>query len=400
MLKNIRVRTLTAIILSFIIVVATRSFFESRTLPDFSFVGKIFTFKRQSDQKPTAPNRVSMKFVKPFPKIMRPTLTGTFATPTTATNYAVQTITTATLTPGVEKVPSKLGVFLLSTYSPGAKAIIQNKPKIIKVMDPQSTPALMSAVREYKNINPKGVVILRVYENTLAKKYTLDDDAQGAAANFFSTVIQPAINRMGNDLSLFDYIETPNELDNTPGWDSTETAAWLGRFWSELVTLNIQYGLKTCVGSIPVGNPPGEASEVEDKFRAFLPALTAAKQHNGALCYHAYTLDYSTDPANEIYYSLRYRLIHKYLIAVDASLSSLPFILSEGGVDRSGDPQSSGWQTRGDANQYTNWLSWLDSEIAKDDFVIGVTLFQIGDGQWSSFDLEPVASWIAGHIAP
>src|SRR6185295_6810339 len=39
-------------------------------------------------------------------------------------------------------------------------------------------------------------------------------------------------------------------------------------------------------------------------------------------------------------------------------------------------------------------------EIRKDNYCLGVTLFQIGDtGTWNGFNVEPIAGWLASYLA-
>lgn len=291
---------------------------------------------------------------------------------------------------------SKLGVYIFSDYSAGAKQIVLAKPKVIKLMDPNGL--LIQAVKDYKTVKPDGVALLRFYQGTQNKKYSLADDSLNSAQEFFYSVIKPGLDGLGENLKYFDYLETPNELDNTPGWESSANASWLGKFWTKLVELNSQTGIKTCLASIPVNNPPGGYNEIKDRMNTFLPALKKVQEAGGAFCYHGYTLNYTTDSNNELNASLRYRLIHQAMTEIDGSLSNLPFVISETGVDREGNPQTSGWQARGSQTDFTNWLKWYDGEINKDGYVLGATIFQIGDNYWSSFNIEPIAVWLAKYL--
>jgi hypothetical protein len=298
----------------------------------------------------------------------------------------IPTVAQSTLQKGNWK---KTGVFILSNYSSGAQQIVKSKSPILKVMDPQAIGSLMQAVKDFKSVNPSGVVVFRIYDGS-GRKYTLADSPASSALNYFSLVIQPALNSLGGNLQYFNFLETPNEFDSTPGLENPANAAWLSEFWSTLVDLNASKGVKTCVGSISVGNP----GDIKGSMNAFLPALKKAKQSGGALCYHAYTLSYTTDVNQELNTSLRYRQIHDAITGLDGSLASLPIILSEAGVDQNGNQQTSGWLARGTQTQYLNWLRWFDSEISKDSYVLGATLFQIGDTSWSSFNLEPLAGYL------
>src|SRR5947209_19685293 len=77
----------------------------------------------------------------------------------------------------------------------------------------------------------------------------------------------------------------------------------------------------------------------------------------------------------------------------------MPLVLSEGGVDATGDPTTSGWQARGSPANYQRWLNWFDQQLQQDTYVLGCTLFENGDpGGWSSFDLEPIAGWMKNYL--
>jgi len=130
-----------------------------------------------------------------------------------------------------------------------------------------------------------------------------------------------------------------------------------------------------------------------------VPALQTTKKLNGAWSYHAYSLEYTTDSEVEAWYSLRYRLFYDFLREKHPDLAHLPLILTEGGIDRAGNAEKDGWQARGDESRFQRWLQWFDNQLQRDDYVVGVTLFQLGDSAgWRSFDLEPVATWLAKHL--
>lgn len=300
-----------------------------------------------------------------------------------------------------EPCVSKLSIHLIGSYTEGAKRIIAAKPRVIKVLDPQASAGMREAMRDYKRRHPRGLVVMRVWERTPDVRYRLEDDPVQSADDFWNRVLQPAVNALSaSDRRLVDYLEGPNECENTPCWGSVEEARWFGRFWERLAERIAQAGFRPCVGSIPVGNPPGSISEIRAKLEAFLPALRAAKRWNGAWSYHSYSIEYTTDVALEYWYSLRYRIFYEFLRERHPDLANLPMILTEGGIDRAGNPNNDGWRARGDAAKFQKWLLWYDSELKKDPYIIGVTLFQIGNpGGWWSFDVEPVAGWLADVIA-
>lgn len=289
---------------------------------------------------------------------------------------------------------SKLSIHLIRAYTPGARAVIAAGPRVIKILD--IGPDMLAAARDYKQRNPKGIVVLRIYTTV---RYAADDDPANSARDFVSRVLLPPISALSKaDRALIDYVEGPNECESTPCWGTTAGAEWFSAFTAKMVRELAANGLKACVGSIPVGNPPGTPAEVTAQIDAFIPALKVALEHGGTWGYHAYTLEYSTDAAIEWHYSLRYRQWIDRFKAKQPDLLKLPLILTEGGVDRDGNPSKSGWKARGDAERYQRWLRWFDDEITKDPQVVGVTMFQIGDPNWPSFDLEPVAPWLAAHI--
>ncbi len=296
---------------------------------------------------------------------------------------------------------SKLGIHLIGRYTEGAKEIIAACPKVIKVLDPQANSEMVDAMRDYKRRCPNGIVVMRVWERTPQVRYKITDDPVVSADDFWHRVLEPAVNLLpSSERKLVDFLEGPNEGENTPTWESVETAKWFGRFWERLAALIAKSGLRPCVGSIAVGNPPGNLDEIHAKLDAFAPALRAAKRFKGAWSYHAYSLEYTTDLKVEVWYSLRYRLFYDFLRKHHPDLSDLPIILTEGGIDKAGNPKTDGWRGRGDAEKFQEWLKWFDSELSRDKEVIGVTLFQIGDPQgWWSFDLEPISHWLASYLS-
>ncbi len=296
---------------------------------------------------------------------------------------------------------SKLGIHLIGRYTDGARKIVAAGPKVIKVLDPQVSSEMVEAMRDYKQRYPNGIVVMRVWERTPQIRYHLTDNPIASAEDFWRKVLEPAINRLSpSDRKLVDFLEGPNEGENTPTWESVESARWFGRFWERLAMLIAEAGFRPCVGSIAVGNPPGTIDEIHAKLEAFVPALQAAKRYRGAWSYHAYSLEYTTDLKVEIWYSLRYRLFYEFLRKRHSDLANLPIILTEGGIDKAGNPKTDGWRARGDAEKFQAWLQWFDAELRKDREVVGVTLFQIGDPQgWWSFDLEPISDWLASYLA-
>ncbi|MFH0773865.1 MAG: hypothetical protein V1922_06165 [bacterium] len=293
--------------------------------------------------------------------------------------------------PAIKLSSSKLGVFIINDYSEGARQIVESCPRVIKFIDPQGNDTFIEAAKKYKQAC-NGVTVARFYPGTEGIKYTTSDNPERSAEDFFSKAIRPNLDGLGANKTLFDYLQMPNEFENTPEWWGEEKMKWNGRFWVKLTGLNKNAGIKTCVGSMPVGNTTGQ------DMSFIVEELRAMKNMGAALCYHGYTFHYSTDANVELELSLRYRQYYSFFKNQAPDLASMPLILSEGGVAENGDPKG-GYQAAGHAEKYKSWLAWFDAELRKDPYVVGVTLFQIGnDSDWSSFNLEPIAPWMAGYV--
>ncbi|HTL17780.1 MAG TPA: CARDB domain-containing protein [Patescibacteria group bacterium] len=273
--------------------------------------------------------------------------------------------------------------------------IIAGNPRVLKILDLGS--GTLQAARAYKASAPSGKIVLRIYTQT---SYAQTADPAASATNFWTTVLRPPLNGLSaSDRSLIDYLEGPNEGDSTPTWQSLSAAQWFSTFWQNLSPLIAAAGFKPCVGSIAVGNPPGTPSVMQSYISALVPALRQAQTLGGAWSYHAYTLNYDTDVNVESFYSLRYRQFYSQFTNQYPDLSSMPMILTEGGVDQSGTPSTSGWQARGTAADYERWLNWFDHQLAQDGNILGCTLFEIGNPTgWPSFDLEPIAGWMRDYL--
>jgi hypothetical protein len=293
---------------------------------------------------------------------------------------------------------SKLSAHLINSYTVGSSNIVSGKPCLLKVLalDSGFPPGMVQAMRDYKAKVPNGKIVVRVYS---PKMYFMTNDATASANDFWNTIIQPALNSIGpSDRALIDFFEGPNEGQTPnigyPGDQPVQASQWINQFWTNLTPKIVSAGYKPCIGSIAVGN-----IDPFSLLSSFVPALRQAKANGGAWSYHSYTVQYTTDVATEIWYSLRYRQFYDYFAQNFPDLNDMPLILTEGGVDQSGDPATSGWQARGTAEQFERWLNWFDFQMRQDPYVLGCTLFENGDASgWSSFDLEPIAAWMRDYL--
>jgi hypothetical protein len=290
---------------------------------------------------------------------------------------------------------SKLSIHLLLNYTAGARQVVAANPRVLKILDTHTS--MLQAARDYKARTPGGIVVLRIYT---AHRYSLSDNPTTAAEHFWNSILAPKVNALSpQDRALIDYLEGPNEADSTPTWNSPAEVAWYNAFWMRLAPLIASAGFKPCAYSISVGNPPGSLQEIYTILDTIAPSLRVVKQLGGAWSYHPYTILYTKDVGVENWFSLRYRLFYSYFATRHPDLVDLPMILTEGGVDGQSSPIGPGWKGGGDAAKFIDWLAWWDNEIRKDPYILGCTLFQIGDPVgWWSFDLEPIASWLAQHL--
>jgi len=290
---------------------------------------------------------------------------------------------------------SKLGPHLILTYTNPCNQIINAKPRVIKVLQADGT--MISAIRDAKTLAPDCVSVVRIYTQ---RRYFIEDNPATSAQDFWDNVLAPALLWMSpEDKALIDYVEGPNEGDSTPTWESSAASQWFNDFWLALAPKIANEGFKPCAFSISVGNPPGNPAEVRQHLDNIAPALALCKQLGGAWSYHSYTMEYTTDPEIEIWYSLRYRQYYAYFAPNHTTLVDLPIIFTEGGVDGQSGPEGGGWMSGGDAAKYENWLDWFDARMREDPQVIGCTLFQTGAGYgWRSYDIDPIAPWLASHL--
>lgn len=193
---------------------------------------------------------------------------------------------------------------------------------------------------------------------------------------------------------------------NEPGIDGPEEMAWYAAFEAERVRLMADLGLKTAIGNFSTGTP--EANE----FVEFLPAIEAAKEHDGVLALHEYSapsmlygvgagipgLEEDEDRGS---LTLRYR--HWYDEFLQDRDLVIPLVVTEAGIDggtlRDVDEKLDGWRDFGgelpeeltpiDLSDYIDQLSWYDDELRRDPYVMGFAVFNVGDldGRWASFDL-------------
>jgi hypothetical protein len=246
----------------------------------------------------------------------------------------------------------------------------------------------------YREHCPQGIAILGMVRKGYDEK---KDDPVACAQEHWDKDVKPVLSALTDEQRKWiDYVECG---PNMWGFESVESAQWMARYWSCLGSLIHGAGFRPVVATIGVGGPIGTPEEIEAAIRAYIPLLREAKQWNAAWAYHAYSIPYTTDPAIEWSYSIRYRRFYDIFRREAPDLMDFPILLSEAGCDQEGNPDKSGWAARGTAEDYQRWLTWFDDQIKRDPYVVGACLFKIGDlGGWKSFDLEPMVPWLVEHL--
>jgi len=282
-------------------------------------------------------------------------------------------------------MPTKLGLYYLmgDRESQGMLDLADGgRVPIVKTI----AEACDRSYRVKKN-NPKAIWIVANSLPMDAKKQT---PQQAADASF--KMVSENFAKVPKDWQpMVDFIECTQCM-----WEpkDADSALWYSEFLCNLLPRIAYLGPRPIVLNTGVGGLPIDAATLS----GMAPGLRLAKHLGGAWGCQGYTLKYSKDTNTESYYSLRYRRAYDYFNKYEPELSNFPMIILEGGVDDVGNEDTSGWKARGSLDKYTDWLAWYDSELMKDDQILGVTLFKIGAPTiWKSFELEPVVPWLDKH---
>lgn len=265
----------------------------------------------------------------------------------------------------------------------------QTRPTVIKLVDD------FGLSEEIKNVSPNTIIVGRVNDNNQQYQGTPEEEARKyVAAKLNKYRANPYI----------DYWEGWNEPD--PG---LQNMGWYARFEQERVREMARQGLKSAIGGFATGVPE------LDEFALFLPAIETAIQYGAVLTLHEYSapvMTYGYGSALPGYPSypdrgiltLRYRWYYRELL--EPRNLVIPLIITEAGIDgiigdRPG-PRGLGWADfqsyaveQGWGNDgieaFVNQLAWYDSEVRKDYYVLGFTVFTAGSiGHWRNYEIAPV----------
>jgi hypothetical protein len=263
---------------------------------------------------------------------------------------------------------------------------------ILKTMD-----ASLDPLKTALDLAPRTkIVVFRKWYDTWEQDQLLEDCAGARIADDVVAEFRQSIEECENR-GITVYVESLNEMRWDP-WDvwPDRQAAFDVAFSEECAHL----GVRPCVLSIAVGNPPGNFEERAWLWSKLYPALYAARAAGGALGIHLYGAPRMWEPDAQ-YYALRYRDDRQMW---PADLRNLPTIVSEAGIDWGvvgGFDPPRGWKSSGDAAQYVEDLRWHDGEIAKDNYILGAVIFTVGgDDRWRDFDVTGVPEIQAWLVEP
>lgn len=279
----------------------------------------------------------------------------------------------------------------IQRWGPGAADSVKHaNGRVLKIMDPSIEPL-------HACLTSGTVLVCRRYFDDGQQRRRLTDryyGGQETADDVYSTFYE--VIRLARSFGCPVYIEGLNEIGL---WDDADN---YNAFTVGFADRCKENSVKPAVYSFATGNPPGYKDGSPDDLRAYwahyLDGLYATQAAGGALALHEY--DAPDMRRLETWLCLRYRRVYDIL---PADLKSLPLLITECGIDGGvlGAPSAAaaGWRNYATPEQYAEQLRWYDSEIAKDPYVLGATVFTAGNADmWGSFDVtgvEPVLDAIA-----
>lgn len=319
---------------------------------------------------------------------------------------------------------SKLGVHVLGAPYPGQLQVMADtRYPVVKFIS-----QLDDMIAMHHTTGDDRVYIQRWWDESHAlgddfqrflAHHGVGDDMQAAAARWMD-LMRPVMTR-----APWAWYESFNEMS-----DWTALADY-GDFEAARVRLMAAEGFRACVGNFATGTP------ALDAWPDFYPALEAAHEHGTLLGLHEYgglwmalwygpnqddalrRGDVETFPgySAEAYLFGRYRMVWAAHIAPNG-WDNIRIVLTEGGLDRAGTTGAAqltsheigAWQDlgpawrdvfdRADREQfYLEQLAWADEQMRRDEYMVGMTIFQWGhDLKWAAFDIDLIHAALGMYV--
>ena len=147
-------------------------------------------------------------------------------------------------------------------------------------------------------------------------------------------------------------------------------------------------GLKLALFSSSTGTPPLLSDDGGVAYGAIKDTCLRARQGGHILSLHEYggVPNGSTLRGSQPWHALRYRILYDYLRQHDAVI---PLIITECA-------QNAGYQFPG-VEPFMEDFRWYDCELTKDDYVLGATIFTLGN--WANANFQDALPALGEHIA-
>jgi hypothetical protein len=299
---------------------------------------------------------------------------------------------------------SKLSLHVVRNSDPYIMEFVRRvRPRVIKAVDD------LGWLADVKRVSPNTITIGRV--NVQNEDWPEQLDPAEAAQRYIAENLNTYLANPGAD-----YWEGWNEFVpvTRARWE------WYTAFEAARACQMQALGLRAAVGGFVGGGP--EFNEMA----IFIPALEAAHRCGGIFTLHEgvsplFGCGVFTNTANVIpgapslgdipvgYMMLRYRFWYESYLK-PRGIGDLPLVISElavGGIVPGQDCNGPGgaswksyeeyWRQNGvgpnGPQAYVNLLAWYDSEMRKDPYVIGTTIFTAGvpePGNWHETDLHEI----------
>jgi len=343
-----------------------------------------------------------------------PTETPTPAEPT-ATPRPPATPTPVS-TPFPAGPPSKLGL-----------VVMRNDPQIFDLLATQSVAVICTLeldpnfLAQIKQTAPRTQIVARLPDNIDQINLNTLTDPIAAARRYVEERLVP----YAEDPQRKPYIDAWQGY-NEPVAGSIDEMKRLAAFEAERVRLLAARGIRSVIGNFGAGQPTGDPPL--GLWEHFLPAVQAAKDHDGWLGLHEYSAptiyNLSTrenqgrypgvDAGDSGWLTLRYRQVYNQFLK-PANLA-IPLVFTELGVDglvgnHPGPPGGKGWQDFQEywaqngfglwgPGAYIEQLAWFDNAMRQDEYVLcGCVYAMAASAGWESYDiLGPAAGVLEQYL--